>query len=91
MVFDNDNLFIANNLLCGPDIGNESNHEFTAVNNLAQDLTSVLVDPQNGNLHLTDGAADAIDKAVQLPDVQVDIDKGAREAKPDIGADEFNR
>ncbi len=91
MVFDNDNLFIANNLLCGPDIGNESNHEFTAVNNLVRDLTSVLVDPENGNLHLTDGAADAIDKAVQLADVAVDIDKGARGAKPDIGADEFNR
>ena len=89
IVFENDNLFIANNLLCGPDIRNESNQKVTATNNLAKDLTSVLTDPQHGNLHLKSRAIDAIDKATRLPDVNIDIDGTERGMQPDVGADEF--
>lgn len=89
VVFDNDDLYIANNLLCGPGISNESSGQFTAENNPAKDVTYALVDPEGGNLHLTKDAADAIDKAIQLRDVPVDIDGTSRGAIPDIGADEL--
>jgi hypothetical protein len=61
------------------------------INNLAKDLTTALVDPSQGNLHLTTRAKEAIDQAMPLPDVTGDIDLEQRSAKPDIGADELMR
>jgi len=89
LVYDNDGLLIANNLLSGPKIRNESGSKIKAFNNLAKDLTSALVNPSQGNLHLTLRAADAINKAKSLSDVTEDIDREPRGAKPDIGADEL--
>ncbi len=89
LVFDNDGLLVANNLLSGPKIRNESDSKIKFLNNLAKDLTAVLADPSQGNLHLTIRAAEAINKAKPLPDVSNDIDRESRGAKPDIGADEL--
>ncbi len=89
LVFDNDGLVVANNLLSGPDVRNESASQIVFVNNLARDLTAAFVDPARGDLHLTAEVADAVDKARPLPDVPTDIDRQPRGAKPDIGADEF--
>ncbi len=89
IVFDNDGLLVANNLLSGPKIRNESDSNIKFINNLEKDLTSVLVNPSQGNLHLTARAVDAINKAEILPDVTSDIDGEAREETPDIGADEL--
>ena len=89
IVFDNDGLLVANNLLSGPRIRNESDSNIRFVNNLEKDLTDVLANPTQGNLHLTVLAADVIDKAVPLSDVTSDIDREPRSAEPDIGADEF--
>jgi len=89
IVFDNDGLLVANNLLSGPKIRIESDSNIRFINNLEKDLTSVLVNPSQGNLHLTARAFDAINKGEALSDVTGDIDGEAREDKPDIGADEL--
>ena len=89
LVYDNDGLLIANNLLSGPKIRNESDSKIKTFNNLAKDVTAVLVNPSQGNLHLTPCGADAINKAKPLSDVTDDIDREPRRAKPDIGADEL--
>lgn len=89
LVFDNNGLVVANNLLSGPDVRNESASQIVFVNNLATDLTAAFVDPARGDLHLAAEVADAVDKAKPLPDVPTDIDGQPRGAKPDIGADEF--
>jgi hypothetical protein len=81
-------LFVANNLLSGPRMSNESKSKITFTNNLIKDLTDCLVDPFRGNLHLTNEAIDAIDKGIILPDVTEDINREPRDTKVDIGADE---
>ncbi|MHC4604847.1 MAG: GDSL-type esterase/lipase family protein, partial [Planctomycetota bacterium] len=80
---------IANNLLSGPKIRNESDSKIRTINNLEKDLTAALVNPSQGNLHLTPHATDAINKAKSLLDVTDDIDRESRGTKPDIGADEL--
>jgi hypothetical protein len=87
-VFTNDGLVVANNLLSGPGMRNESDSKIEFIGNLVKDMTSAFVDPAGGNLHLTQAATEAIDKAVPLPDVTEDIDRQPR-VKPDIGADEL--
>jgi hypothetical protein len=89
IVFDNEGLLVANNLLSGPKIRIESDSSIRFLNNIEKDLTDILVNPAQGNLHLTLRAADAIDKAVPLSEVTADIDDEIRGAEPDIGADEF--
>jgi hypothetical protein len=90
-VFTNNGLVIANNLLSGPRMSNESKSKITFLNNLIKDLTNSFSDPAHGNLHLTDAAIDAIDKGVTLPEVTEDIDGEPRGAAPDIGADELTK
>jgi len=91
LVHDNDGLVVANNLLSGPEVRNESASQVVFANNLAKDLTTALVDPARGDLHITDRATGVIDKAKPLPDVTTDIDGQPRGSRPDIGADEFIR
>jgi len=91
LVYDNDGLLVANNLLSGPKIRNESDSKMRIINNLARDFTTALVDPSQGNLHVTARAKEAIDQAVSLSAVATDIDQERRGAKPDIGADELMR
>jgi parallel beta-helix repeat protein len=89
IVFDNAGLLVANNLLSGPKIRNESDSKIRFVSNLEKELTAAFVNPSQGNLHLTIRATDAINRAEQLSNVTGDIDGEAREDKPDIGADEL--
>ena len=88
-VFTNDGLLVANNLLSGPGMRNESESKIEFTGNLIKDTTAALVDPTHGNLHLTQAATEAIDKAVTLDEVAEDIDRQPR-AKPDVGADELD-
>jgi len=88
-VFTNDGLLIADNLLSGPGIRNESESKITFLNNLIKNVSDDFIDPARGNLHLKNTAIEAIDKGMVSTDVAEDIDKQQREAKPDIGADEF--
>jgi hypothetical protein len=90
-VFTNDGLLIANNLISGPGIRNESESKITFLNNLIKNVSDDFIDPARGNLHLKRTAIEAIDKGMVLTDVVEDIDKQQREAKPDIGADELTK
>lgn len=47
------------------------------------------VDPLRGDFHLKPTATEAIDKGERLADVETDWDGQPRDARPDIGADEF--
>ncbi len=88
-VFDNDGLLIADNLVSGPKIRNESDSQIRFVNNLEIDIADALVAPSEGNLHLTGRAVQAIDKGTKLTEVTGDIDGQPRGDNPDIGADEL--
>lgn len=88
-VFANDGLVVANNLLSGPGMRNESDSDIQFVGNLIGDMPNVFVDAAGGNLHLAHPAAEIVNRAVALPDVCEDIDRQPRGDKPDIGADEF--
>ena len=89
MVFTNDGLLIANNLISGPGIRNESESKITFINNLIKDVTGDFIDPARGNLHLKSTAIESIDKGIARAEVIEDIDGQYRESKPDIGADEL--
>jgi hypothetical protein len=90
-VFANDGLLVANNLIAGPGTSNESDSNIEFRGNLMVDDFSGLVDPAQGDLHLTVQARAAIGKAPALAEVATDIDGDPRDARPDIGADEFIR
>ncbi len=90
MVRTNDGLTIANNLLSGPGISNESDSDIQFLGNLLKDMTAAFTDPATGNLHLTAPPPDIVDQAVPLPTrVVEDIDRQPRGPHPDLGADEF--
>lgn len=90
LVHDNEGLLVANNLLCGPPLRNESQSKITFSHNLQKDISRFLVAPLEGNLRLTPGAMEAIDQAITLPEVTHDIDGKQRGATPDIGAHELS-
>ncbi len=87
-VFTNDGLLIANNLLSGPGIRNESESKITFLNNLIKDVKDGFIDPARGDLHLKSTAIEAIDKGLAQAEVVEDFDRKPRGTKPDIGADE---
>jgi hypothetical protein len=88
-VFANDGLLIANNLLNGPGIRNESESSITFRNNLIGDFTRAFANPEGGDLHLNGAAVGAIDRGIPMAEVAEDIDGQRREQRPDIGADEL--
>lgn len=88
-VFTNDGLVVANNLLSGPGMRNESDSDIKLINNLIKDMTGTFVDPAHGNLRLKRAVDEVVDQAVPVPEVTQDIDRQVRDAKPDIGADEL--
>ena len=66
----------------------ESASNVTLLDNLVKDLASVFVDPERGNLHLTDAAPGIVDQGAAIDEVVDDIDGESRVGRPDIGADE---
>lgn len=61
----------------------------TSADNLEGATAALFVDASSGDLHLADGASDAIDKAGPLADHGLDIDGEPHTAgPPDLGADE---
>lgn len=91
LVHDNEGLLVANNLLCGPAIRNESTSRIQFRNNVEKDLGAFLVAPAEGNLRLRETAPDVCGKAAPLPDVPEDIDRKPRGQAPDVGAHQFAR
>lgn len=89
-VFTNEGLTVANNLLSGPGMSNESDSEIQFLGNLFRDESAAFADPAHGNLHLTSAASEIVDKAAVLPQpLAEDIDGQRRDDKPDVGADEL--
>jgi Nitrous oxidase accessory protein len=91
LVHENEGLLVANNLLCGPDIRVESPSKVHFSGNLAGDFGKTLVNPQEGNLRLTERATVVIDKGSRLPEAMEDIDRKPRGDHADIGAHEFRK
>jgi hypothetical protein len=92
VVHANDGLIAAHNLFSGPRIVVEMTEGRLDVrNNLIRPVPDYFVDAVRGDLHLTAGAVDAIDRATRDPLVPTDIDRRLRGDHPDLGADEFVR
>ena len=89
VVDDDDGLLLANNLLSGPPLTNQSPSHIELTHNLDGDFATVLVDPAHGNLHLTPAATRAIHQAIAHPAVTDAFDGQPRGPRPDIGADEL--
>jgi len=89
LVHGNDGLLVANNLLSGPPLRNESESRIELRNNLVKDLTAAFVSAAEGNLRLAARVAEVMDRAAPLPEVKEDIDRRPRGDKPDIGAHEL--
>ena len=89
-VFTNDGLMVANNLLSGPGMSNESDSEIQFLGNLLQDTSPAFADPAHGDLHLTRAVPGVADGGVALrTPLTEDIDGQHRDTRPDIGADEL--
>jgi len=88
-VFTNDGLVVANNLLSGPGLRNESESDIQFVGNFVGDMSGAFVDPAQGNLHVQRPADEIVNRAVPVAGVREDMDRQPRDAKPDIGADEL--
>ena len=87
----NENITAKNNILSGADYKPEG---FTGKSDITNNLIDknigyYFTDVSKGNLHLTDKAGLAIDKASPLKQVEDDFDGTRRNGKPDLGADEF--
>ncbi len=88
LVHDNEGLVVANNLLAGPGLRNESPNWMDLHENLAGDFAADFVDAAQGDLHLKTSNAAVIGQGVLLPEAPRDIDDQPRGEHPDIGADE---
>ena len=78
-------LHLANNLVRGR---MEGEGDVILENNVVGLLDGYFVDPEKGDLHLTEAATLALGKGISLPLVQDDIDGEERGEHPDVGADE---
>jgi len=90
IIHANDGLVVKNNIFCGPKVSIEKyTGKIDVKNNIVKVVPDYFVDPDKGNLHLTEAAVEAIDKALPLKQVTEDFDRTVRGDKPDIGADEL--
>ena len=87
------NVLLKNNLIRGQILDTSTGGGLVLVNNItgATPQANWFVDPANGDFHLTELAAGALNSAIALANVPGDIDGGPRPigAFPDIGADEY--
>ncbi len=88
IVHDSKGLLVANNILSGPPVRNESLLAEGIRSNIAGEFTEWFAEAAAGDLHLRAGSNGAIDRAEPLDDVPEDIDGERRSGKPDLGADE---
>ncbi len=58
--------------------------------NVTGGLEGYFADPKSGNLRLTAAAAEAVGRAIPIPEVKDDFDGHPRDASPDVGASEFS-
>lgn len=90
LVHDNSGLMVANNLLVGPDIRNESPSRISFLTNKVLSRNDqVLADAARGDLHLTGALPEIVDRGMPIDRVREDFDGEERDGSPDIGADEW--
>ncbi|MEJ5340165.1 MAG: right-handed parallel beta-helix repeat-containing protein [Thermogutta sp.] len=90
LVHDNSGTVVANNLLVGSPIRNESTSEIRLLHNLVLPSSpDLFVDPKRGDLHLKTPQLAVCDGGTPLPQVTEDFDRQPRDSRPDIGADEW--
>ena len=89
LVRDNDGMLVANNLLGDKPVLIESQSRMDTRGNVHRDLASLCVDPQRGDLHLSERTTGVSAAVVRLEGVRDDVDGKARGDQTDIGADEF--
>jgi hypothetical protein len=90
LVHDNDGLVVANNLVSGPPMRVETTSPIDARGNVTGDFTGDFRDAGAGDLHLARSVSTVVDAAASLPEVPRDVDGQTRDAKPDVGADEWD-
>jgi hypothetical protein len=88
LVHDNDGLLVANNLLSGPPLRNESPSRIILRQNPATNLDHHFVDAVTGNLHLKTPLPDGVGPAEAVDGVVDDIDRQPRRDAPMLGADD---
>ena len=88
LVHDNDGLLVANNLLSGPPLRNESSSRMTLHQNPATNLAHYFADAAAGNLHLKSPRSEAVGRTEAVNGVADDIDRQPRHGRPVLGADE---
>lgn len=88
LVHDNEGLLVANNLLSGPPLRNESSSRMTLHQNPATNLAHYFADAATGNLHLKSPRSEAVGCTEAVNGVADDIDRQPRHGRPVLGADE---
>jgi lysophospholipase L1-like esterase len=89
VILDNENLVIANNLLSGPPLQNESIPPARLVQNWTGIATDLFVDPDAGDLHLKKRLESIAGQADRAWSTDLDIDGEKKGEQSDIGADEL--
>jgi len=90
LVHENTGLTVANNLLVGPPIRNESPSEIRFLTNVViPPDKAVFVDASKGDLHLAQPLDLVVNRGTVLPGISEDFDGQNRDKNPDIGADEW--
>ena len=88
LVHDNEGLLVANNLLSGPPLRNESSSRITLRDNPATNLADYFVNPTLGNLHLKAPLPADVGAADGVSSVTDDVDCQPRGQRAVPGADD---
>ena len=89
VILDNEELVIANNLLSGPPLQNDSTPPARLVQNWITPRVDFFAAPEEGDLHLTKENEQIVGRADPAWSTERDIDGEKRSSPATIGADEF--
>lgn len=89
LVHDNDGLVVANNLLSGPPLQDQSSGTVQIVGNVTKVLSDALASVPAGNLHLNGRVSGVTDACELVPNATHDFDGEVRDNPTDAGADQF--
>ena len=89
LIHDNGGLMVANNLLSGPGLLNQSSGDMQIVGNVTKVLTDSFESVEDGNLHLKRPAEGVFNVCEPLSNATHDFDREIRGNRPDPGAAQF--
>lgn len=90
LVHDNDGLVVANNLLSGPPLQNQSSSELATGDNVTKVLTQAFAAAADGNLRLQGPVVGVTGACRRLASATRDIDGDVRVEQTDAGADQWS-